>query len=75
MRWRLCPPIVSKMRPPNLPIGLHCDRDDRIVRVRVERISRPVVASSRAIQERDCPPIVSKVPPAKTLPSACNAIA
>ena len=34
----------------------------------------PVVASSRAMRLRVCPPMLVKSPPAKTLPSACTAI-
>ena len=36
--------------------------------------ARPVVASSRAMRLRVCPPMLVKKPPAKILPSACTAI-
>ena len=36
--------------------------------------ARPVVASSRAMLLRVCPPMLVKSPPAKILPSACTAI-
>ena len=35
----------------------------------------PVVALSRAIWLRGCPPMLKKKPPVKILPSACTAIA
>ena len=35
----------------------------------------PVVASSRAMRLRVCPPMLVKLPPAKILPSACTAMA
>ena len=36
--------------------------------------ANPVVASSRAMWLRVCPPMLVKTPPAKILPSACTAI-
>ena len=56
----------------NLAVRLHRDRIDRRIRVRIEESAAPVVASSRAMRLRVCPPMLFAVekPPTKILPSA-----
>ena len=50
MWLRVCPPMLREIAAgQNLAVRLHRDREDEYVRVRVERVSVPVMAFSRAM--------------------------
>ena len=78
MRLRVCPPMVCETAAhQNLAVRLHRDGKDKIVRVRVERISQAGrwIEPGDAIARLAADAISSrKSRPLRILPSACTAI-
>ena len=81
MRLRVCPPMLFAplKKPPAKILPSACTAMERTVSFAFgsNESANPVVASSRAMRLRGCPPMLFaplKPPPAKILPSACNAI-
>ena len=60
----------------NLAVCRQRDSKDRVLLALGSKESaKPVMASSRAMRLRGCPPMLKKLPPTRILPSACTAIA
>ena len=79
MRLRVCPPMLfapAKLPPAKiLPSACTAIELTKLFAFGSNESAKPVVASSRAMWLRVCPPMLVKPPPAKTLPSGCTAIA
>ena len=76
MRLRVCPPMLLKW-PPTKILPSACTAIESTVPFAFgsNESAKPVVASSRAMRLRGCPPMfMVKSPPAKILPSACTAM-
>ena len=76
MRLRGCPPMFRLKMPPAKILPSACTAIEKTTSFAFgsNESANPVVASSRAMKLRVCPPMLVKKPPAKILPSACTAI-
>ena len=78
MRLRVCPPMLfAPLKEPAtriLPSDWTAMESTWPFAFGLKESARPVMASSRAMRLRVCPPMLVKPPPAKILPSAWTAI-
>ena len=76
MLVRDCPPMLARLPPATRILPSDCTANEVMAvygALGSNESARPVLGSSRAMDRRDCPPMLMKSPPARILPSGCKA--